>query len=153
MQIETLSEIIEELADKLYIYGDCRSQSEEVIAEKCNNDSVGIYCCRKIFESEMEERILEAIKNEKAINTAFLNIENELGDSGVTGEHGELHDVALSHTHGSETKTPVERPLPSITQTESSFYCGKYFSNGDCKEQCVGCAEAEHNERKVDNER
>lgn len=51
-----------------------------------------------------------------------LIAENELGDSGVTGKHGELHDVALSHTHSDTGKTPVERPLPSITDTENDYY-------------------------------
>lgn len=60
----------------------------------------------------------------------LLKSENELGDSGVTCEHGELHDVALSHTHGEGGETPVERPLPSITQA-------KEFCSHRRNEECI----------------
>ncbi len=63
----------------------------------------------------------EMIEN---LESKISKSENELGDSGVTGEHGDLHDVALSHTHGESTETPVERLLSSITQAKEVCICG-----------------------------
>ena len=63
MNIETLDEVINELADRLGIYGCCKKAEENEDCEEKN-----AFCCRIAFTQVYEERIREAIKNEEKIN-------------------------------------------------------------------------------------
>jgi len=58
MPIETLDDIIEELADGLGIYG-CGGEEDESHEDDCD--------CRVCFEIEMRERIMSAVEIEKKL--------------------------------------------------------------------------------------
>jgi len=65
MPIETLDDIIDELADKLYIYGS--QYSEEEMNEYGGHPSD---CkCRMCFQIEMNKRIHDAIEIENKLNS------------------------------------------------------------------------------------
>ena len=103
-------------------------------------------------------RIWNRTVSKKDALVQFNNLldENEIGVSDALVQHGDLNGVTSCTENGSSSeaqKASVGDALQSIPDTESSFYCGKYFSNGECKEQCVGCAEDDYEERKYRRER
>lgn len=59
--IETLDDILEDLANKLYIYG-CQYSEEELIDGHPHDCK-----CRTCWYMEMEDRIRKAIENEKLL--------------------------------------------------------------------------------------
>lgn len=68
MEIETIDDIVENLADLLGIYGCCKSDG--------NDDSVckPLTCCRVGFTMTIKERIYNAIENEKKLRDANILI-------------------------------------------------------------------------------
>jgi len=70
MIIETLDDIIEELANKLYVYGGCNDSDDgDKQCEKCLKTYT---CCRVEFSRVLDERIRTAIVNEEKLNNAGL---------------------------------------------------------------------------------
>lgn len=67
MEIETLDDVLNELADKIGVYGCCKPASEG--KEECNETNS--CCCRVGFMMEYKERIHSAIENEKRLEIAF----------------------------------------------------------------------------------
>lgn len=68
MKIETLDEIINELADKMGIYGCCKKAEENEDCEEKNS-----FCCRVAFTWVYEDRIRKAIENEEKLKQIGLN--------------------------------------------------------------------------------
>ena len=63
MSIETASDLADKLADWLGIYGGCKSDGDN----GCTYDKRNPFCCRQGFVGAMEERIREAVENEKIL--------------------------------------------------------------------------------------
>lgn len=69
MNIETIDDILNELADKLYVYGCCKAAANG--KDECNEkDSC---CCRVGFMMEYKDRIKKAFENEKKLEAAGLS--------------------------------------------------------------------------------
>jgi hypothetical protein len=66
MQIETLDDVLNEIADKFMIYGACKEMNDG--QEECNSETP--FCCRVGFTMVYEEKIRNAIENE--INLAKI---------------------------------------------------------------------------------
>ncbi len=64
MNIETIDDLCNDLADKLGVYGCCKSQVEN--DGKCTNDDP--LCCRTGFMIVMRDRIINAVENERKLN-------------------------------------------------------------------------------------
>jgi len=67
MKIEVLEDVLEELANKLGVYGCCNPAENE---EDCNSDNG--FCCRTGFMMTYEDRIRQAIENEKKLQESGL---------------------------------------------------------------------------------
>ncbi len=66
MAIEELDDLIEELANRLGIYGTCEDG-------QCKpHPHGGYYCCRSAFSSEMRERMQRAVAVEHLMGDAPL---------------------------------------------------------------------------------
>ncbi len=68
MQIETVEDLVNKLADMIGVYGACKSQDPDGCIHSENN----ICCCRVSFSHQMEERIREAVENDKKLEAANL---------------------------------------------------------------------------------
>lgn len=66
MDIETVDEIVEQIADWCGIYGNCR-QDDGTGSVKCTE--LDVTCCRLNFVMEMPDRIRRAVDNEKFLKT------------------------------------------------------------------------------------
>lgn len=64
MQIETVEELVEQLADWFGVYGGCKNPDDDRPQDKCTMDASKPFCCRAGFAMVMEERIRKAIHNE-----------------------------------------------------------------------------------------
>ncbi len=72
MNIETVDELVDELANWLGIYGGCKNNEESENCENlCTFDAKKPFCCRNAFLLEMEDRIRQAVENEKKLNEHF----------------------------------------------------------------------------------
>jgi hypothetical protein len=60
--VETISDIVEELADRFEVYGSCDDFECE------SHSQGGFYCCRSAFVSSMIDRINEAYRVDNALN-------------------------------------------------------------------------------------
>lgn len=67
MEIETVSELVDKLADWLGIYGGCKSNGEE----GCELTEAKPFCCRSGFCQIMEDRIRTAVENDEKLNAHF----------------------------------------------------------------------------------
>jgi hypothetical protein len=65
MSIETLDDVLNEIADKAYIYGACKSLDPDGCSQSCT------FCCRVGFMNSYEDRIRDAIVNEIKVEVAF----------------------------------------------------------------------------------
>lgn len=72
MKIEILEDILEELADKLGVYGCCKPAENE---EDCNSQNG--FCCRTGFMMNYEDRIRTALDNEEKLNKIGLTNTNK----------------------------------------------------------------------------
>lgn len=61
MQIEILEDVLNELADKLGVYGACKSEKYG----ECN--ATNQFCCRVGFMIHYEDRIRQALVNEEKL--------------------------------------------------------------------------------------
>lgn len=68
MDIETVSDLVNTLADWLGIYGCCKSDGDE----GCEFNKQKPFCCRMGFVGEMEERIPAAVENDKKLEQGSL---------------------------------------------------------------------------------
>lgn len=66
--IETLEDILNELADRLDVYGCCKPASEG--ADSCEESSN--FCCRVGFMMAYKDRIYKAIENERKLEKIGL---------------------------------------------------------------------------------
>jgi hypothetical protein len=66
MKIETLEDVLNELADKFMVYGACKSEDDD----GCENENT--ICCRVGFMMVYEEKIRQAIENEKKLELVGL---------------------------------------------------------------------------------
>ena len=66
MNIETIDDIVTNLADLLGVYGCCKSDGDDDTV--CNSTT----CCRIGFEMTIKERIYAAIQNEEKLKTLNL---------------------------------------------------------------------------------
>lgn len=65
MEIETVEDLCNWIADKMGVYGTCKA------AAKCENcEAKEITCCRVGFMMEMPDRIREAVKNDEIIKNS-----------------------------------------------------------------------------------
>lgn len=69
MQIETVEELAEQIADWLGIYGGCKSDGDT----GCTYDKNNPFCCRQGFVGAITERMREAVENEKKLESAGLS--------------------------------------------------------------------------------
>lgn len=67
MAIETLEDIVEELADRCGIYGACKDPA----FHGCPSDNV--YCCRPAFVSDLRQRIVAAVEVEQKLSRETTN--------------------------------------------------------------------------------
>lgn len=71
MNIETVEDLAEKMADWLGIYGGCKNIHEN--DDNCTYDKCKPFCCRQGFVGAMEERIRESVENEKKLESAGLS--------------------------------------------------------------------------------
>lgn len=70
MEIETVPDLANKIADWLGVYGACKEGDKyEPCCEKSEKD---IFCCRVGFCMHMEERIREAVGNENKLDDIHL---------------------------------------------------------------------------------
>lgn len=63
MTIETVDDLVEEIANWLHIYGGCKSDGDE----GCEWDEKKPFCCRQGFCMDLKERIEKSVENDKKI--------------------------------------------------------------------------------------
>lgn len=68
MEIETVTDLAEQIADWVGIYGCCKSTGEE----GCEWDEKKPFCCRQGFVMDMEERIRKSVENETKLESVDL---------------------------------------------------------------------------------
>lgn len=68
MNIETVSDLAEKIADWIGIYGGCKSTGDE----GCEWDAKKPFCCRQGFVDHMEERIRQAVDNDNKLEAGNL---------------------------------------------------------------------------------
>ncbi len=68
MQIETVEDLANQIADWLGVYGCCKSAEKGV---DCENENP--LCCRMGFMMVMKERIYNAVENEKKLEISGLS--------------------------------------------------------------------------------
>lgn len=66
MHIETTEDLAEKMADWLGIYGGCKSDGDD----GCTYDKLKPFCCRIGFMGAMKERMIEAVENDKKLESA-----------------------------------------------------------------------------------
>lgn len=65
MNIETIDDIVEDIANKMGVYGSCTCRDN-------GNEKDLPYCCRSSFTASMKERIYNALENETKLKKAEL---------------------------------------------------------------------------------
>jgi len=68
MDIETVEDLSNKIADWIGCYGACKSENRE----GCEFSEKKIDCCRVGFVMAMNERIVNAVENDKKLNTLNL---------------------------------------------------------------------------------
>ncbi len=66
MEIETVDDLVNDIADSLGVYGACKSEDPK----GCYNENTR--CCRVGFSMVMCERIRKAVENENKLKNAGL---------------------------------------------------------------------------------
>jgi len=69
MTIETVDDLVEQLADWLGVYGGCKSNGDE----GCEYDENTPFCCRVGFSGAMKERIEKAVDNDRKLQELDIN--------------------------------------------------------------------------------
>jgi len=73
MTIETTEDLCNQIADWIGVYGCCKAASGHVM-DNCENKNP--LCCRVGFMIEMKERMINAVENDKKIDS-ILNPKEE----------------------------------------------------------------------------
>ena len=68
MNIETTEDLAEKLADWLGIFGGCKSDGDT----GCTFDKERPFCCRQGFVGAIKERMIEAVENDKKLESINL---------------------------------------------------------------------------------
>lgn len=76
MKIETVDELVEELANWLDIYGVCKHTDYDPTENKCTFEEKRPFCCRAGFQSVMGDRIRNAVKNDEWLDVLMANRKN-----------------------------------------------------------------------------
>lgn len=75
MQVETVDDLVEQLADWFGVYGGCKNdESTDDCESKCKYDPKMPFCCRNCFYTAMTSRIENAVENTRKIEEHFSNI-------------------------------------------------------------------------------
>jgi hypothetical protein len=69
MEIETIADVCEQIADWCGVYGCCKAVEHG--SDGC--DETDIKCCRVGFVSELEDRIRKAVENEEMLKRGQKN--------------------------------------------------------------------------------
>lgn len=72
MSIETIDDIVNDIADKLGVYGACKSESDEGCLNEDGSYNNDPCCCRVGFTMVLTERIYRAIANENQLKKIQL---------------------------------------------------------------------------------
>ena len=71
MNIETVEDLAEQIANWIGIYGGCKNLTAD--DDNCNYEKYkNPFCCRMGFIQAMEERIREAVENDKKLEQIKL---------------------------------------------------------------------------------
>lgn len=74
MTVETVSDLAEEIADWLGIYGGCKNRPGHMPEDQeCTFDETKPFCCRQGLCMALEERMRQAAENEKKLEAAGLS--------------------------------------------------------------------------------
>lgn len=68
MNIETVEDLAESMADWLGLFGGCKNRHED--DDNCTYKESKPFCCRQGFCGAMEDRIREAVKNSDKLENA-----------------------------------------------------------------------------------
>jgi|GEM_PF-1912604 hypothetical protein len=69
MEIETVSDLANVIADWIGVYGACKDEGK---SDGCEFSEKKVACCRVGFTMHLEERIREAVENDKKIEEMNL---------------------------------------------------------------------------------
>lgn len=72
MNLETVEELAEQIADWCGVYGSCHSDGEK----GCRFTEKNPACCRVGFTDEIEKRIRESVKNDKRLQKIRRLVKN-----------------------------------------------------------------------------
>ena len=67
MKIETLEDVLNEIADRFMIYGACKSEDYDA----CESENP--FCCRVGFFVHYEDRIIQAFANQEKLKEVGLH--------------------------------------------------------------------------------
>ncbi len=65
MEIETVSDLANQVGDWVGVYGCCKAAEKGL--DHCEESEKNTFCCRIGFTMEFEERIRKAVENEKQL--------------------------------------------------------------------------------------
>lgn len=71
MNIETTEELSEQIANWMGIYGGCKNETSD--DDKCTYDKSKPFCCRQGFCGAIKERMIEAVENDKKLESIGIN--------------------------------------------------------------------------------
>lgn len=71
MNIETVEDLSEQIADWIGIYGGCKNISND--DDFCTYDRNNPFCCRTGFINALSERMREAVDNDKKLEQIGLS--------------------------------------------------------------------------------
>lgn len=69
MEIETVADLADRIADWIGVYGACKDEGN---GDGCEFSEKKVACCRVGFTMHLEERIRQAVENDKKIEQFFL---------------------------------------------------------------------------------
>lgn len=72
MKVETVEDLVEQLADWMGIFGGCKNPNDDRPQDKCTFDPKKPFCCRSGFTAYMIERIEKAVHNTEELNKIDL---------------------------------------------------------------------------------
>lgn len=65
MEIETVDDLVEQIADWIGVYGGCKAAEKGL--DECEESTKNVFCCRFGFTVHMKDRILKAVENTKIL--------------------------------------------------------------------------------------
>ncbi len=70
MDIETVADLADKIADWLGIFGGCKNVND--CDDDCTYNKDRPFCCRQGFVGAMEERMVQAVENDKKLKDSGL---------------------------------------------------------------------------------